>query len=637
MENPKEFLMNNVHETPLSAWQHLCEFGGIELQGRDEGLDAQILSSIDPNAFSLDEALSNATMETFVRAFFRSLSPYIEMFRDILHFFEQADATQGKTQWTLRVGEIDLDLEHFRQWLDAWQQLVELEIEVPAIDFNAEWEIRSKLRNKFGYDAAEKAKSGVDAEIRKWLEDLEKGLYPLMPESLTPWKIRQPLSKLASIIYVKLQILNDLKLDHEGVKKLDRKSETKLDANGVAKLNANGVAIQEKKYKSDPSDSFALGTLLQNETDYWLRSASALLVFASNLPDTQIRDVGDAIDSITDKLPTRKFLIDASINGLDSVLSLPIWKQRYELYSVWIATEIIKALAGHDIEIHHDNGQIRFDFKETLIATIHSSHSPFRLIGEKKIPVKNPVGESRKENCQPDHQLWTTIGNVDICKMAIEVKHYNKPAKKKFIEVFKDYASAIPDGDVYLVNHGPAGNASANVPREIADRCFSVGDLTPLNLLKRKEFAFAIRHCAGEPRTLTNKSLVPTGARIFMIDVSGSMSQILKSDEMKNFLRDLMIVENASELVAVDTKIIERFEANDLGYEKLSCFAGGNTQLAESVSDLLEEVSSILVITDADGKLGLSEFEIITYPKPETIPMEIEVLVCKKLAERKNG
>jgi hypothetical protein len=604
--------MDNIHETPLSAWKHLCEFGGLELQNRDEGLDTQILSSIDPNAVSLEEALTNATMESFVRAFFQSLSPYIGMFRDILHFFEQADATEGKTQWTLKVGEIDLDLEHFRQWLDAWQQLVELEIEVPSVNFEAEWEMNRILWDKFGDDADEKAKSGVgvELEIRKWLVDLENGLYPPMPASLTPWTIQPPLSKLASIIYLKLQILNDLKLDRNGAMELYRQRQSEFDR----------------------VDSFALATILQNETDYWLRSASSLLVFASNLPEIQIRNVGDELDSITDKFPTRKFPVEASINGLDSVLSLPIWKQRYELYAVWIATEIVKALAGHDIEIHHTNGQIRFDFKETLIATIHSSYSPFRLIGERRIPLENPVGHGRVAGVQPDHQLWTTIGNLDICKMAIEVKHYKKPSKSKFVDVFKDYASAIPEGDVYLVNHGPAGNASANVPREIADRCFSIGDLTPLNLPKRKEFAVAIRQCVGEPRTLTNKTLVPTGARLFMIDVSGSMSQTLKSDEMKNFLRDLMIVENASELVAVDTKIIERFEASDLGYEKLSCISGGNTHLAKSVSDLLEEVSSILVITDTDGKSDLSDFEIMNLAKPDSISKDIEVFVCRKLS-----
>jgi hypothetical protein len=602
--------MDIIHETPTAAWQHICEFGGIELQGRDEGLDKQILSGIDLTARSLNEALAAATMEVFVRAFFRSLSPYIEMFRDILHFFEQADATQGKTQWTLRVGEVDLDLDHFRQWLDALQQLVTHEIEVPATDFRAEWQIPEVFRSKFSYDEAKEVKSRADVreEIREWLTDLESGNYPQMPDLLTPWNIYPSLSNVAAIIYVKLQILNDLNIENR-----DRLMEI----------------YRQRQNETDRSDSFALGLILQNETDYWLRYVSSLLVLASSLPDDELETIGQSLKSITDEFPLRKFTIEATINELDSILSLPIWKQRYELYAVWIATEMIKALAGHDIEIHHDNGQIRFDFKETLVATIKSSPGPFKLIAERRILLADPVGHGRTHGVQPDHQLWTKVGELEVCRMAVEVKHYKKSSKSKFIDIFKDYARAIPDGIVYLVNHGPAGTANSNLLSDITDRCFSIGNLTPSNLPERRRFAEAVRQCVGEPRTLTNSSIVPTRAGIFMIDVSGSMSQSLQSDEMKSFIRDLIFADNPAALVAVDTKIIERFNADDTGYAKLAALQGGNTDLRSSVYKLLQEYSSILVITDPDGIQYLSEFEVMTLTKPATIPMEIEVLLCR--------
>lgn len=603
--------MNNIYETPLSAWQSILKSGGIELQNRDKGLDNKILAYIDPTALSLEDALSNATMEAFVRAFFTSLSPYVDMFRDILSFFEHADATQGKTQWTLKVGEVNLDLEHFRQWLNAWQQLVKHEIEVSVVNTNTAGQIQEILRKRFSYSEQEnvKKRSDVSSEIKKWLMDLESGVYSPMPQPLDPWTIQSPLSKLASIIYVKLQILNDLNLDHQRLLELYFQNQNRFDA----------------------SDSLALGTILQNETDYWLRSASPLLVLATLLTDVEQKVIECELESITNKFPLRKFVFDVTINGLDSVLSFPIWKQRYELYAVWIATEMIKALDGHEIQIHHDNGQIRFDFKETLIATIHSSEGPFKLIGEKRIPLVNPVGHGRKQGVQPDHQLWTKVGNSDVCKMAVEVKHYKNSAKSKFIDIFEDYARAIPDGDVYLVNHGPVGSAASNVSPSLAKRCFSIGNLTPQNLPERKKFADAIRRCVGEPPTTAGKFLIPTGAKVFMIDVSGSMSRTLQSDEMKTFLRHLMNVENATELVAVDTKIVGRFKANDVEYATLSSIQGGNTNLRDSVSKLLEEYSQVLVITDFDGKSYLSEFEITAYATPKTIPMKIEILVCRNL------
>lgn len=76
----------------------------------------RILSRLDPRAHSIEQALAAVDMASFVRAFFEALHPYVAMFRDILDFFEHADATRGESQWTLQVEDIDISLEHFREW-----------------------------------------------------------------------------------------------------------------------------------------------------------------------------------------------------------------------------------------------------------------------------------------------------------------------------------------------------------------------------------------------------------------------------------------------------------------------------------------------------------------------------------------
>lgn len=125
-----------IHSDPLSAWNYLREHGGIELEGRDEGLDQRILERLDPVAPSLHEALAAATMEAFARAFFTAIAPFVAMFRDILDFFEHADATKGQDQWTLRLDEVDVDLEHFRKWLRTWIEIANVTLQIPAIDGN---------------------------------------------------------------------------------------------------------------------------------------------------------------------------------------------------------------------------------------------------------------------------------------------------------------------------------------------------------------------------------------------------------------------------------------------------------------------------------------------------------------------
>lgn len=137
-----------VHRDPLSAWRHLCTLGGLELEGRDEGLDQRILSRLAPQADSIQQALASADMGSFIRAFFEALHPYVAMFRDILDFFEHADATRGESQWTLQVDDIDLGLEHFRQWLAVWDGFAKTGIAVPAIDAKACWELWRVLQNR---------------------------------------------------------------------------------------------------------------------------------------------------------------------------------------------------------------------------------------------------------------------------------------------------------------------------------------------------------------------------------------------------------------------------------------------------------------------------------------------------------
>jgi hypothetical protein len=63
----------------------------------------------------------------------------------ILAVFERAGVTEGREQWNITIGEIDLRLEHFRRFLRKWNS-VPCEIEVPAVDFSGAWALLSATR-----------------------------------------------------------------------------------------------------------------------------------------------------------------------------------------------------------------------------------------------------------------------------------------------------------------------------------------------------------------------------------------------------------------------------------------------------------------------------------------------------------
>lgn len=608
--------MDQILETPTLAWKFICDNGGLELDGRDDGLDEKVRQILNPLAHSLEEALESATMEAFLNAFFASLFPYIQMFQDILDFFEKGNATKGKEHWTLKVGELNLNLDHFREFLEGWGKSVRVIFEVPGIDVETGWKVEDTIRQEVDSKGNiwYMKPSDFPAEFGELIADINNDIYPHLPRELMPNQIDKRLSVISSIITAKLGVLG---------------------AAGIRNREGLMMVYQtHQREQTDRSDAFEFSNVLQAEHDFWLRSAIKRLSLATQLTNDRLDFLANEIDILTRPFAPKPFHFKVSVKDVESILSLPIWKQRYELYAIWIAAEIIRALEKHDIEIHHDGGAIRFDFKETILATIESSPGPFRLICEKKIPLDNPSGKSRTANVQPDHQLWTSSFGQETCKMAIEVKHYKKSAKGKFVEVFNDYARAINHGNVYLVNHGPIGSSVlAGVDTSLKQRCYSIGFLEPTNHSARGEFAAAVRKCVGEPirpGTLPINTGLNIGA--FLFDVSGSMKSFLESELVRESVSRIASVEKPVELVAADTEIVGRFEVSPSGFESVLSIKGGHTDLQSSMNELLASHEAVLLLTDGEGVSTLEGISIEAYNLPD-IPDGLEVRLCKRLLE----
>ena len=345
-------------------------------------------------------------------------------------------------------------------------------------------------------------------------------------------------------------------------------------------------------------------SIAQNETDYWLRSfVIALSAAANHLPKPELAELGQKLDAITSKLPLTPFDVEVSLAQLEKVLSLPIWEKRHELYSVWIATEMVRALDedGHQVELHHEKGRIAFAFHETLIATVHSSPGPFTLVSELRSPLLNPQGEGRTAGVQPDHALWTKERGKEICRMVVEAKHYKKSAKGKFQDVFEDYARAFPQAEVYLVNHGPPGKSSLEISSAVRDRCHPINELTSIATEAKNELAKAIRQCVGQPIAAWPVSHGGTTDTVVAIDVSGSMRPALSLDEMEALIRQLIAKERPSELVAIASTVVSSWPPTKAGFTGLIAEEGDSTALALPVDSLLKRAKRVVIVTDQGG------------------------------------
>jgi hypothetical protein len=343
------------------------------------------------------------------------------------------------------------------------------------------------------------------------------------------------------------------------------------------------------------------------------------------LTEAELLDLGKDLDVITSRFPLKPFDVQISNAELESILSLPLWQKRNELYSVWVATEMLRALHGHRIELHHDKGRIEFAFHETLLATIHSSPGPFKIISERRSPLKNPQGAGRTANVQPDHALWTKEQGEDVCRMVVEVKHYKKAASRNFSDVFEDYARAFPLGHVYLVNHGPIGERISHVSSSVNDRCHAVEEYTSEARDTRARFAKAIQECVGEPIPSEPLSRSHGISTVLVIDVSASMQKILGSKTAEELIQRLIVDERPRELVAIDSSIRGSWAATEAGFKDLLRIGGGITALAVPVRTLFNTRSRILLVTDEDGLSTLYGFRMTRYDSKQEAPAGVFV------------
>jgi hypothetical protein len=605
-------MAHTIHRDAISAWEYLRQHGGIELDGRDEGLDEEIRKRLNPFASTLDEALSKATLEQFAQAFFKSVHSFLTMFRDILAFFEQAGAGEGKDNWTLRLDNFDLSLEHFRQWIEKWSEAARIKMEIPAINaaaLGAIWQVlysNEIIENT--YDSSRR-ELDLPVDVKTWVAAYDGGHYLPLPDSLLSDSCPSELIDTVSII-------------RSAVLKLIEASVTRdqlLDAYRAGRISP------------DRSDALDFWMIAQNETDYVLRNfVVALSAAATKLEPEDLQLIGRSIKDILDRFPRKPVEVDVKLTDLESVLSLPIWDKRNELYSVWIATEIVKTLHDHEVELHHDQGRITFAFKETEIATIHSSPGPFKLISERWWPLADPHGEGRTGGVQPDHGLWTLKDGNPTCRLAIEVKHYKKSARQPFIDVLDDYSRAFPEGNVYLVSHGPIGNILEGLPPDLRERCHVLRKLTAENLDGRQTLAKAVRECVGEPivrwpTVITN----PVNANALVFDVSGSMKPLLKSAEMNVFVRELVSSVQPKQLIAVDESVVGSWSATEDGYATLLQSGGGSTMLENPLTELRNEYKEIVVVTDGDGLSSIKTLLVETHPLQGSAPHSIKILVWR--------
>jgi hypothetical protein len=260
----------------------------------------------------------------------------------------------------------------------------------------------------------------------------------------------------------------------------------------------------------------AMQTIARLHSDHWAESVAAMAYARAE----EARANPSLIDNLKQNLrvvlndpsPERRD-VEEAVREVEEILKLPIWQRRYELYSIWVLTQIIDALGGpgrFKFELESDTFHIPFSPK--LLATVQDSQPPVLIWGEVRYALRSPPGKGRVSGMQPDYTLTVdTREPPEEAFALVECKQYLRASAKNFRVALTDYATGQPGADVALVNYGPVGpSILKGIPARLLPRVRAIGNFRPLRQEYAREFGEWLRAQVEKHTTPLVEESVPT-------------------------------------------------------------------------------------------------------------------------------
>lgn len=548
-------------------WDRLLQ-AGLRPEREDSDFLEKIAAKIEETLGSpiapLPEGLAQVGTDDFVRAFFSCTAPFARMSQDIVAFFKRAGARRTQQQLRMKIERVELGLEDFVEFVRETQR-VRAMIDLPRFPGDQLFPLVNAL-----YEMARKANRAghvqpLSEDVREWLADFERArLYNVWPVSLAPDRIAPGLRVLATALESALQDI-------------------------LAVVTSQQDLLRLKSRPPQGSGPVEMADLIYVENDHWMRNCLEALAQLAVLDDEAREPAEREIEELLANFPRQPMPAEVDVSTLMKILSLPAWKERNEVYAVWIATLLVDALP--EAEIQHEKGTIPFRFRSTLLASIPGRH-PVELYSERKETLENPVGKGRTGGVQPDFSIWDGPGQTNQCALVIEVKHYKRPNSRSFADVLVDYARAHPKAEVVLVNHGRLVDLKdriAAIDPSIVARCHWIEHLVPDASDARGRLAAFVRQA--------RERICPSH---LMIDVSLSMRPELTSQSFELWLAAAKANGTRTATLVHTTRVWDGPAENVIA--RLQTLSWGTWQtLGPRVRELLEEHEEIRLVTDKDG------------------------------------
>jgi hypothetical protein len=392
-----------------------------------------------------------------------------QMMRDILELLDLAGARRASRHLSVEFkfddvsGPIRATLEEFREQVQRTTRLLEDRPELPNADLM--WEI-----------------SGALDEFRPTHHNDSPADFPPV-EPVVPTGhagLDAQLAILAELVAGFRRMFREHGETRSQVVEVARKLGGPGQAEGTAALTRQLFAAH------DCWDAM----LLQNIDELTARA---------RLGSLNLSQAHEKLSQVLGQIRWSQAWVQATAKELLDILTLPTWRKRHELYSVWVGTRMLEVISRHasGMYFHAVDGVLSFSFGGSRLASFDAGGEQFDVWAELRSDL---VGNSakRKRGIQPDFRVvrsQISQSNNARTTYVLECKHYLDSSVSNFTAAAVDYSRSCPEALVHVVNHGPVDNAALQIklPPLSQGRVRFIGDATPLVEEKTQVLSTAIR------------------------------------------------------------------------------------------------------------------------------------------------
>lgn len=388
-------------------------------------------------------SLKNLEPDVVLAAFFKVMSPLSMMYEDILCLFEKCEAKESSENLEIEFQKNRLVSTKFniRHFMYAKAKMKEVQKEQKRVLLNREgFEKLCELScvnayiNKIivqnnTYNSWQKAYSDNLHEWPKECLDFEKIIeeLPIRESLLKAYRFWQELCNFFQSTGI------DRENWSEGIRACD------------------GYSDWEKYILCQETDH-CLGTILYNL--YCVAER-----FFSQDEKTK-RRIQEILEEFSTYYQVNREYIKTKMILWEEFLKLPVWKKRYEVYSIWVFTKIVSAFPEENVCFYVKNGCLVFPFSGACLASVNLNQKIYDIWTELRTDAIGKLkGRGRFKAIQPDysiicgepHRILDTV-------VVVECKQYKRAGIRNFSNAIEDYAANRPNAIVLLTDYGEVSN-----------------------------------------------------------------------------------------------------------------------------------------------------------------------------------